>query len=108
MADKYSEEIHWRTEYSLLTLEELAGTAGLHPELVEKFIDYGLVEPATTTGSHSFFSVSSVERLRRIIRLRRDLGVNLAGVAVILEMRERMENLQRELDRLRSRFDLGE
>lgn len=108
MADKHPEEIHWRTEYSLLTLEELADTVGLHPELVEKFIDFGLVEPAAATGSHPFFSVSSVERLRRIIRLRRDLGVNLAGIGVILEMRERMENLQRELDRLRRRFDLEE
>lgn len=108
MADKGPEVIHWRTEYSLMTLEELAGAAELHPELVEEFIDYGLVEPATAASSNRLFSVSAVERLRRIMRLRRDLGVNLAGVGVILEMRERIENLQKELDRLRRRFDLAE
>ena len=42
-----------------------------------------------------------MERLGRILRLRRDLGVNLAGVGVILEMAERIENLQREIDLLR-------
>jgi DNA-binding transcriptional MerR regulator len=47
------------------------------------------------------FPISCIERLRRIVRLRRDLGVNLAGVAVILEMRPRMEELQKELERLR-------
>lgn len=108
MDDKEPEVIHWRAEYSLLSLEDLAGTAGLHPELVEKFIDYGLVEPATAAGSQPLFHVSSVERLRRIMRLRRDLGVNMEGVAVILEMRDRMKNLQKELDRLRRRFGLAE
>jgi DNA-binding transcriptional MerR regulator len=108
MVDKGPEVIHWRTEYSLLTLEELASTAGLHPELVDKFIDYGLVEPATAAGSQPLFHVSSIERLRRIMRLRHDLGVNLAGVAVILEMRDRMENVQKALDRLRRRFGLAE
>ncbi len=108
MADQEPEVIHWRTEYSLLTLEELAGTAGLVPELVEKFIDYGLVEPASAAGSQPLFHVSSVERLRRVMRLRRDLGVNLEGVAVILEMRDRMENLRKELNRLRRRFGLAE
>ena len=106
--DKTQELILWRTEHSLLTLEDLANAAGLHPELVEKFVGYGLLEPSANTGSHPLFPASSVERLRCILRLRRDLGVNLAGVAVILEMRERIENLQRELKRLRRRLGLVE
>jgi MerR family transcriptional regulator, heat shock protein HspR len=108
MADKTREVILWRTEHSLLTLQDLASAAGLHPELVEKFIEYGLIEPSKSAGSNPLFSFSSVERLRRIMRLRRDLGVNLAAVGVILEMRERMENLQRELEDLRKRFRLAE
>jgi len=62
----------------------LADTAGVHPELVEKFVDYGLIEPSADQGSGPLFPASAVERLRCIMRLRRDLGVNLAGVAVIL------------------------
>ena len=98
----------WRTEHCLLTLEDLARAAGLHPELVDTFVRYRLVEPTASTGSRPLFSVSSVERLQRILRLRHDLGVNLAGVGVILEMAERIESLQREIDLLRrhSTFEL--
>lgn len=108
MADEEPEVIHWHAEYSLLTLEELAGSAGLHPQLVEKFIEYGLLEPTSAAGSQPLFPVSSVKRLRRVMRLRRDLGVNLAGVSVILDMRDRIENLQQEMARLRRRFGLKE
>jgi DNA-binding transcriptional MerR regulator len=101
MADQVSEEIAWSTEYSLLTLEQLSDSAELHPTLVEKFIQHGLIESAPDQAPHLLFPISCIERLRRIIRLRRDLRVNLAGVAVILEMRQRIEELQKELERLR-------
>jgi MerR family transcriptional regulator, heat shock protein HspR len=104
MAGPTNELILWRTEHSLLTLVDLANMAGLHPELVEQFVDYGLIEASPGTGSpRPLFPVAAVKRLRCIMRLRRDLGVNLAGVAVILEMRERIEMLQRELELLRRR-----
>jgi len=103
MADTTHELILWRTEHSLLTLVDLANMAGLHPELVEQFVDYGLIEPSPGTGFRPLFPVAAVKRLRCIMRLRHDLGVNLAGIAVILEMRERIESLQRELQLLRRR-----
>lgn len=92
-----------RTEHSLLTLEDLASAAGLHPELVDVFVRHQLVEPIANTGSRPLFSTSSVERLERILRIRHDLGVNLAGVGVILELMERTQHLQRELEQLRAR-----
>src|SRR5882724_11754191 len=98
----------WRTEHSLLTLEDLASAAGLRPELVDVFVRYQLVEPTVHTGSCPLFPISSVERLNRILRLRHDLGVNLAGVAVILEMMEQIEHLQTELRRWRERSRLQE
>jgi DNA-binding transcriptional MerR regulator len=101
MADQVSEEIVWSTEYSLLTLEQLSDSAELHPALVEKLIQHGLLEPAADQAPRLLFPISCIERLRRIIRLRRDLRVNLAGVAVILEMRQHIEELQKELERLR-------
>ena len=96
----------WRTANSLLTLEDLADTVALHPKRVEKFLAFGLIEPSAETSSGPLFSASSVERLRRIVRLRRDLGVNMAGIAAILDMRERILNLHAELGRLRGRLDL--
>jgi MerR family transcriptional regulator/heat shock protein HspR len=106
MADHVSDEISWSTEYSLLTLDQLSDSAELHPALVEKFVQHGLVEPAADQAPRLLFPISCIERLRRIIRLRRDLRVNLAGVAVILEMRQHIEELQKELARLRQSADL--
>jgi MerR family transcriptional regulator, heat shock protein HspR len=106
MADHISDEISWSTEYSLLTLDQLSDSAELHPALVEKFVQHGLVEPAADQAPRLLFPISCIERLRRIIRLRRDLRVNLAGVAVILEMRQHIEELQKELARLRQSADL--
>lgn len=103
MDDAHCEVIFWQTEHSRLNLRELADAAGVHPELIERFIEYGLLEPVASEAPDPLFGISAIERLRRIVRLRRDLGVNLPGVAVILEMRERMEQLQKELERLRRR-----
>jgi MerR family transcriptional regulator, heat shock protein HspR len=50
------------------------------------------------------FPRSSLERLLRIVRLSRDLGINLAGIAAVLDMRERIESLQKEVERLRGRL----
>src|SRR5207245_10635466 len=107
MIDKTQELILWRTEHSLLTLEDLANAAGLHPELVEKFVGYGLLEPSANTGSHPLFPASSVERLRCILRLRRDLGVNLEGGAVVLEMRGGHGKWGREVKRRDGGWRLG-
>jgi len=93
----------WRTEHSLLTLEDLATAAGLHPELVDVFVRHRMVEPTTHTGSCPLFPTSSVQRLKSILHLRHDLGVNLAGIAVILEMSEQIEILQADLKMLRKR-----
>ncbi len=98
--------VFWRTEHSLLTLDELAVAAGLPTELVRRFVGSGLIEPLVGAGPPPLFTASTEERLRCIMRLRRDLGVNVAGIAVILEMRERILNLQRELQYLRRRLGL--
>jgi DNA-binding transcriptional MerR regulator len=103
MADPTCALILWRTGHSLLTVDEVASAAGLSPELVDVFVRYQLVEPAANTNSCPLFHASTVDRLQRILRLRQDLGVNLSAVAVILEMIERIEDLQTELRLLRGR-----
>ena len=92
---------------ALLSLDELAQATGLHPDQIESFVRFGLVEPAGGEAEIRF-SVAAIDRLRTIVRLRRDLGVNLAGVAAILEMRDHMADLQRELQELRRRLGLGD
>ena len=87
----------------LLTLEELAQAADLHPDLVESFVDFGLLAPMERHGSRPLFDTAAVLRARAIHRLRRDLGVNLSGVAVILDLTERLRAAQQELNWWRSR-----
>jgi chaperone modulatory protein CbpM len=93
-----------RRDPRLLTLEELAHSARLHPDLVASLVDFGLLEPVGRDGPRLLFDMAAVLRVRAIQRLRHDLGVNLPGVAVILDLIERLRALQRELDALRSRL----
>jgi len=84
-----------------VSLENLAAATGLHPALVEKYIAYGLVSPAKVESGLAWSDVSAIGRLRAICRLRHDLCLNLPGIAVALELVERIEVLQQELARLR-------
>src|SRR5260370_2176954 len=92
-----------RAASSPLSIDDLARAVSMRPERIAKFVGVGLIERSTKTRSGPLFSASSLERLRRILRLRRDLGVNLAGAAVISDMRECIVSLQAELLRLRRR-----
>ena len=88
------------TEQIVLELEELASAAGVHPDLVVQFVEYGLLEPEAGADPRPLFPVSAVIRLRRIVRLRSDLGVNLAGIAVILDLLDRLLRLQETIENL--------
>jgi chaperone modulatory protein CbpM len=96
----------WRTQQSSLPMEELARVAGLNVGLVEQLVEYGVIEAAPGNASPILFPVASVDRLRCAERMRRELGVNLAGAAVIVEMRERLRSLRAELERLQKLLEL--
>ena len=93
-----------RNESEQLTLDTLATRAGMHPRLVQLFVEFGLIEPVQRQGARPLFDPSAVPRLRMIGRLRESLGVNLAGIAVILDLLDRLSALQRENETLRSRL----
>jgi DNA-binding transcriptional MerR regulator len=78
-----------------LTIDELATAAGLSAARVERLVRVGLVD-ATRPGP-SPFTAATAARLRRMLRLRRDLGVNLGGAAIIVDLVEQLEALEREL-----------
>ena len=84
-----------KTRRDLLSLDDVADRERVHPETLHRFIDAGLLEPAEIIGTAVFFDAKTVNRLRVIQRLRCDLGINLPGVAVILELLERLDTLQR-------------
>lgn len=73
---------------------------GIHPQTLRLYEREGLIKPARSSGNTRLYDQEAIRRLEIILTLTRDLGVNLAGVEVILNMREQMERMQVEVDRL--------
>lgn len=74
----------------------------IHPQTLRMYEREGLLRPARTRGNTRIYDADTIERLEIILALTRDLGVNLAGVEVILHMKERMEKMQGEVQNLLS------
>ena len=72
----------------------------IHPQTLRMYEREGLLQPNRSEGNTRLYSTSDLERLDFILTLTRDLGVNLAGVEVILNMRENMSRLQEEVGSL--------
>jgi len=72
----------------------------LHPQTLRMYERKGLIRPSRTEGRTRMYSSDDVEEIARVIRLARDLGVNLAGIEIILKMRRRMMDMQRQLEEL--------
>lgn len=70
---------------------------GIHPQTLRMYEREGLLRPTRTEGNTRVYDPDTVERLEIILTLTRHLGVNLAGVEVILHMKERMEKMQGEV-----------
>jgi MerR family transcriptional regulator/heat shock protein HspR len=83
----------------------VAKLVDLHPQTLRRYEEKGLIRPARASGRR-LYSLRDIERLRKINRLVNDLGVNLAGVEVILNMIERMEDLQKEMDRMQTELEM--
>ena len=78
-----------------------ARMVGLHAQSLRNYERVGLIRPSRSQGRVRLYSQSDIERLLHIQRLVQDLGVNLAGVEVIINMNERMARMEHEMDRLR-------
>lgn len=74
---------------------------GIHPQTLRLYEREGLVEPKRSGGKIRLYSERDIERVRCIMRLTNDLGVNLAGAEAILNMRERMIRMSEELEMMR-------
>lgn len=93
--------VHYRYESrpaseSLLTADDLARLSRLHPEMLERLVEWGLVDPVESEPER-LFPETAVPRIWRIMRLRRDLGINWAGIGVVLDLLDRIDELEREI-----------
>jgi MerR family transcriptional regulator/heat shock protein HspR len=72
----------------------------LHPQTLRMYERRGLIRPSRTVGQTRMYSQEDVEEIARMVRLTRDLGVNLAGAEIILRMRRRMIEMQEQIESL--------
>ena len=81
------------------TISAVAEQFELHPQTLRLYEREGLLKPSRSEGNTRLYTDTDLERLEIILSLTRDLGVNLAGVEIILNMREKMDSMQREFER---------
>lgn len=84
----------------LYTIGVVARMYDIHPQTLRLYEREGLLKPSRTEGNTRLYSDEDLERLEFILFLTRELGVNLAGVDIILNMKEQMEELQKQIDQL--------
>ena len=78
-------------------ISAVAETYDIHPQTLRLYEREGLLKPSRSDENTRLYTQEDIERLELILNLTRDLGVNLAGVEVVLNMRQRMEEMQRDM-----------
>ena len=81
------------------TISTVASMYGVHEQTLRLYEREGLLKPSRSEGNTRLYTDPDLERLELILSLTRDLGVNLAGVEIILNMREKMDAMQHEFER---------
>ncbi len=80
------------------TISAVAEMYDIHPQTLRLYEREGLLKPSRSIGNTRLYEDQDLERLEVILSLTRDLGVNLAGVEIILNMREKMDQMRREFE----------
>jgi len=91
-----------RKDSAFYMISVVARQFDVHPQTLRLYEREGLLRPSRTEGNTRLYSDRDIETLSFILSLTRDLGVNLAGVEIILNMRRKMEAMQMEVDRFMS------
>jgi MerR family transcriptional regulator/heat shock protein HspR len=78
-------------------ISAVAEMYSIHPQTLRLYEREGLLKPSRTEGNTRLYTEEDLQRLEFILTLARDLAVNISGIAIILQMRERMEEMQRQI-----------
>jgi MerR family transcriptional regulator/heat shock protein HspR len=78
-------------------ISAVAEMYGIHPQTLRLYEREGLLKPSRTEGNTRLYTDEDLQRLEFILTLARDLAVNISGIAIILQMRERMEEMQLQI-----------
>src|SRR5438874_20322 len=96
---------HTHDDQPRYVISVAAQILGVHPQTLRLYEREGLVEPKRTGGKIRLYSERDIEKVRCVMRLTNDLGVNLAGAEAILYMRERIVQMHRQLDEVRREME---
>ena len=99
---RYENDHEGEADLPVYVISIVARMVGMHAQTLRQYERIGLVEPKRSGGNIRLYSRADVARLRQVQRLIADLGVNLAGVEVILRMNEKMQEMEREMEALRN------
>jgi len=88
-----------RQKLRTYTIRAVAELYDIHPQTLRMYEREGLLKPSRSLGNTRLYTDADLERLEVILSLTRELGVNLAGVEIIINMREKMHEMQREFER---------
>lgn len=89
-----------------LNSEEVATRCGLHPEIIDRFVCLGLIDPVGRDSENGswLFEESVIPIVKKIVRLRNELGINYAGIGVVLDLLSRLESLEERVRILEERL----
>ncbi len=95
------------TGTSLLRLRHIARQCDVHPEMINRFVRLGLIDPAETAEKDGewMFTQETIGLIRKIMRLRNELGINFAGIGVVLDLLSRVEELETRIRDMELRLD---
>lgn len=79
----------------------VAKILSIHPQTLRQYEREGLVAPGRTDGKMRLYSQRDIDKIKTILRLTRDLGVNLAGVDIIMRLKDKLDEQDREIEELR-------
>ena len=91
-------------EEPLFLISVVAKVLSIHPQTLRQYEREGLVEPSRTDGKMRLYSQKDVDRVKTILNLTRELGVNLAGVDVILQLKEKIDDLESTIEDLNKKL----
>src|SRR6201991_1523350 len=86
-----------RKKQGTYMISVVAEMYAIHPQTLRLYEREGLLRPSRSDGNTRLYTDEDLERLEFILNLARDLGVNIAGIAIVLQMRERMEEMNRQM-----------
>lgn len=92
-------------EEPVYLISVVAKVLNIHPQTLRQYEREGLVEPSRTGGKMRLYSEKDLDRIKMILRLTRDLGVNLAGVDVILRLKEQIQEYEIEISELKANLE---